>query len=81
MYFHIDQRIFETRPVLGLLLGAVTMVLTLVIYGVLYGEYKSFGKVPEEVDLKTVVPPRQDHGDGYESLSHWRCDATTEFRS
>lgn len=62
MYVHINQRIFETPPVLGLLLGAVTMVLTLVIYGVLYGEYKAFGKVPEEVDLKTVVPPRQDHG-------------------
>jgi hypothetical protein len=34
----------------------------LVMYGVLYLEYKGFGKSPEDVDLKTVVPPRQDHG-------------------
>lgn len=62
MYVHVDEQIFDKRPVLGLLLGAVTLVFFLALYVALYREYRGFGKVPEEVDLKTIVPPRQDHG-------------------
>jgi hypothetical protein len=62
MHVHVNQQIFEKRPVLGLLLGAFTLVFILLIWGALYHEYKGFGKVPEQVDLKSIIPPRQDHG-------------------
>jgi hypothetical protein len=62
MYVHVDDQVFEKRPVLGFLLGAFTIVLFMVLYVVLYREYKGFGKVPEVVNLKTILPPRQDHG-------------------
>lgn len=61
MYVHINQEVLDRRPLLFLLLGAGTLVFMLVVYGVLYREYAGFGKAPEEVDLKTVVPPRQNH--------------------
>jgi hypothetical protein len=56
MYVHVNQQIFEKRPVLGLLLGAFTLVFILLIWGALYHEYKGFGKVPEEVDFEGDHP-------------------------
>jgi hypothetical protein len=62
MYVPISQKVFDRRQLLVLLLAAATLVFMLVAYGGLYREYTGFGIAPEEIDLKTVIPPQQNHG-------------------
>ncbi len=62
MFVHIDSRIFDKRPFLGILLGAATLVAWLYFGGVVYAEYKGMGSVPAIVDLSKVVAPPENHG-------------------
>jgi hypothetical protein len=62
MYIHVDNRIFEKWPLLGVLLGVSSLVLWIVIYVMVYREYRGYGNSPEIVDLKTIAPPPEDLG-------------------
>jgi hypothetical protein len=62
MLVHIDARFFERRPGIGLVFGVVTLAIFAWLWTGVFLEYKGLGTYPELVDLKTISPPRPDHG-------------------
>ena len=58
----VPHEIFERKPLLGLLLGTVSLGLGLLGFLVIGREYRGFGKQPESVDLRNVVVPPEMHG-------------------
>ena len=59
---YVPHEIFERRPILGVVLGIVGVGFSLVAYSLIQREYRSWGKTPQPVDLKTVTPPPDLHG-------------------
>lgn len=62
MFVHIDAQFFERRPGTGLAFGVVTLAIFAWLWIGVFLEYKGLGTYPEMVDLKTIPPPRPDHG-------------------
>lgn len=60
---YVPHEIFERKPLLGFVLGAVCLIFSLFAFCVLLREYLAFGKVPHKVDLKTVTPPPEMRGE------------------
>lgn len=59
---YVPHEVFERKPLLGFLLGAVSLILCLFAFSVVLREYLDFGRSPQGVDLTTVVPPSEMHG-------------------
>lgn len=59
---YVPHEIFERKPLLGFLVGAVSLIFCLFAFLVLLREYLDFGRSPQKVDLTTVVPPSEMHG-------------------
>ena len=59
---YIPELIFERKPIAGVVLGIVGLGFCMVAYYLVQSEYRSWGKTPEAVDLKTVTPPAELHG-------------------
>lgn len=62
MFVHVDPQLFLRRPFLGVMLGTVSLVMWIVLFGILFREYRGFGEAPAPVDLKTIAPPAENHG-------------------
>jgi hypothetical protein len=59
---YVPHEIFERKPILGVLLGIMGLGFSMVAYYLVQREYRGWGKVPAPVDLKTVTPPPELHG-------------------
>jgi len=59
---YVPHAIFERKPILGVLLGVAGLAMSVVAYHLIQREYRSWGKTPEPVDLKTITPPPELHG-------------------
>jgi hypothetical protein len=59
---YVPHQLFERRPFLTSLLGAVALVMSLFFFMLVLREYRGFGKVPQRADLATVIPPPDMHG-------------------
>ena len=66
MFVHVDTKAFERRPFLGVALGIGSLALWTVLGVIIFQEYKGFGKTPARVDLNTVAPPHENHGNWVE---------------
>jgi hypothetical protein len=62
MFVHLDPRLFERRPFLGILLGAGSLALWIFLFAMLFHEYRGFGETPASVDLSKIMPPAENHG-------------------
>lgn len=62
MFVHIDQRWFEAKPIRGVVLGLLGVAMWVVLSGIMFREYRGFGKTPVVIDLKTVAAPPENHG-------------------
>lgn len=54
---YVPHEIFERKPLLGVLLGVVSLGMCALLFAMALREYRGFGRFPEKVDLKTVTPP------------------------
>lgn len=59
---YVPHEIFERKPLLGLLLGTVTLAFAALGFIMIAREYRGFGKSPQDVDLKTVAVPPEMQG-------------------
>lgn len=62
MFVHVDPQLFEKRPFFLIVLAMVGLIVWIVLVGFLYREYRGFGPTPASVDLNTVLPPAENHG-------------------
>ena len=58
----VPHELFERKPLWGLLLGGVCLAFCIVAIGMIWREYRGFGKSPEKVDLNLLTPPPEMHG-------------------
>jgi hypothetical protein len=59
---YVPHKIFEKKPLLGLLLGTVSLAFATLGLIMIAREYRGFGNSPQDVDLKTVAVPPEMHG-------------------
>ena len=62
MFVHVDHKVFERRPFLGVLLGIGSLALWTLMYVMLFQQYKGFGKAPASIDLRSIAAPPENHG-------------------
>jgi hypothetical protein len=59
---YVPPEVFQRKPLLGLLLGTVSLAFGALGFIVVAREYRGFGNSPQSVDLKTVAIPPEMQG-------------------